>query len=104
MSTLSLVVMGCWMWSTMKISMYLNQGIVKGEVFCFRYYVFFLQPAKCHGESTSTAHQLSHKINKVPLLLQNLDINILLTLRSDSMEINVKFGILAFCQFNILRF
>ena len=28
-----------------------------------------------HGESTSTASQLSHKISKVPLLLQNLDSN-----------------------------
>ena len=30
------------------------------------------QPAKHNGESTSTASQLSNKINKVPLFLQNL--------------------------------
>ena len=53
-----------------------NQGFVKGEVFCFRYPDFYFQ----HGESTSTssqqtntASQLSKEINKVPLLLQNLD-------------------------------
>ena len=36
--------------------------------------LFFIevQPAKRHWESTSTAKQLSHKINKVPLLLKNL--------------------------------
>ena len=33
-----------------------------------------VQPAKCHGESTSTAGHLSHKINKVSLLLQSLGI------------------------------
>ena len=36
--------------------------------------LFFIevQQAKHHGESTSSASQLSHKINKVLLLLQNL--------------------------------
>ena len=36
--------------------------------------LFFIevQPANRHGESTSTAIQLSHNIYKVPLLLQNL--------------------------------
>ena len=49
----------------------LVQEFVKGEEFCFRYCDFYfskkLQPAKGHGESTFTASQLSHKINKVPL-------------------------------------
>jgi len=38
--------------------------------------LFFIevQLAKRHGESTSTASQLSHIINKVPLLLQNLEL------------------------------
>ena len=38
--------------------------------------LFFIevQPAKRHWESTSTAKQLSHKINKDPLLLQNNNI------------------------------
>ena len=47
---------------------YLNQGFVKGEVFCFRYLDFYSR----HGESTSTASQLSKESNKVPLFLQNL--------------------------------
>ena len=48
--------------------------ICKNEEFCFRYCDFFpigLEPDKRHGESTSTASQPSHKINRVPLLLQN---------------------------------
>ena len=45
-----------------------KQGLVKGEKFCFRNLDFNFW----HWESTSTASQLSHKINKVPLLLQNL--------------------------------
>ena len=45
-----------------------EQGLIKGEKFCFRYLDFYFQ----HGESTSTASQLSKEINKVPLLLQNL--------------------------------
>ena len=44
------------------------QGFVKGEIFCFRYPYFYFQ----HGESISTASQLSKDSNKVPLLLQNL--------------------------------
>ena len=35
---------------------------------------FIFHSAKRHGERTSTASQLGNKINKVPLLLQNLDI------------------------------
>ena len=53
-----------------------NQGLVKGAKLCFRYPYFYFR----HGESTSTASQqtytasqLSKEINKVPLLLQNLD-------------------------------
>ena len=53
-----------------------DQGFVKGEVFCFRYLDFYFR----HGESTSTASQLtspasqkSQDLNKIPLLLQNLD-------------------------------
>ena len=52
------------------------QGFVEGGVFCFRYLVFYFQ----HGESTSTANQLtspasqkSKDLNKVLLLLQDLD-------------------------------
>ena len=37
-------------------------------------FIFQVQPAKYHGESTSTASKLSHKTNKVPLLLQNFDL------------------------------
>ena len=55
-----------------------NQGLIKGEKFCFRYLDFYFW----HGESTSTASQLtspasqnSQDINKVSPLLQNLDIN-----------------------------
>ena len=58
----------------------MSQGIVKGEELCIRYcdFLFFIevQAAKHHGESTSTASQLSNKINKVPLLLQKLDISL----------------------------
>ena len=53
-----------------------HQGLVKGEKFCFRnLYFYFL-----HGESTSTASQLtspasqkSKDLNKVLLLLQDLE-------------------------------
>ena len=58
-----------------KIVSTMHQGFVKGEVFCFRYLDFYFQ----HGESTSTASQLtspasqkSKDLNKVPLLLQDL--------------------------------
>ena len=56
----------------------INQGLVKGVKFCFRnLYLYIL-----HGESTSTASQLtspasqkSKDLNKVWLLLQDLAIN-----------------------------
>ena len=51
------------------------QGLVKGAILCFRNLYFYIQ----HGESTSTASQLtspasqkSKDLNKVPLLLQDL--------------------------------
>ena len=53
-----------------------HQGLVKGEKFCFRNLYFYFW----HGESTSTASQLtspasqkSKDLNKVPLLLQGLE-------------------------------
>ena len=59
-----------------KIDFRIIQGFVKGEVFCFRYLLFYFR----HGESTFTASQLtssasqkSKDLNKVPLLLQYLD-------------------------------
>ena len=52
-----------------------NQGLVKGVKLCFRYPYFHFR----HGESTSTASQLtspasqkSKDLNKVSLLLQDL--------------------------------
>ena len=54
----------------------LNQGLVKGEKFFFRNLYFYFW----HGENTSTASQLtspasqkSKDLNKVSLLLQDLD-------------------------------
>jgi len=51
-----------------------NQGLAKGATLCFRNLYFTFQ----HGESTSTASQLtssasqkSKDLNKVPLLLQD---------------------------------
>ena len=46
----------------------------RGILFQILWLLFFLgvQSAKCHRKTTSTASQWSHKINKVPLLLQNL--------------------------------
>ena len=56
------------------------QGLVKGAKLCFRYTYFYFR----HGESSSTASQLtspasqkSKDLNKVPLLLQDLDYTIL---------------------------
>ena len=53
-----------------------NQGLVKGTILCFRNLYFYFR----HGESTSTASQLtspasqkSKDLNKVPLLLPDLD-------------------------------
>jgi len=53
----------------------LDQGLVKGAILCFRNLYFYFR----HGESTSTASQLtspasqkSKDLNKVPLLLQDL--------------------------------
>ena len=53
----------------------LFQGLVKGAILCFRNLYFYFW----HGESTSTASQLtspasqkSKDLNKVPLLLQDL--------------------------------
>ena len=52
-----------------------SQGLVKGAILCFRNPYFYFQ----HGESTSTASQLtcpasqkSKDFKKVPLLLQDL--------------------------------
>ena len=52
-----------------------SQSLVKGAILCFRKLYFYFQ----HGESTSTASQLtfpasqkSKDLNKVPLLLQDL--------------------------------
>ena len=52
-----------------------EQGLVKGAVLCFRNPYFYFR----HGESTSTASQLtspaiqkSKDLNKVSLLLQDL--------------------------------
>ena len=60
------------------ITMPKYHGFVKGETFCFRYPYFYFR----HGESTSivsqqtyAASQLSKDLNKVPLLLQNLESN-----------------------------
>ena len=54
----------------------LHQGLVKGAILCFRNLYFYFR----HGESTSTASQLispasqkSKDLNKVPLLLQDLE-------------------------------
>ena len=54
---------------------WIRQGLVKGAKLCFRYPYFYFR----HGESTSTASQLtspaskkSKDFNKVPLLLQDL--------------------------------
>ena len=53
-----------------------GQGLVKGAILCFRNPCFYFQ----HGESTSTASQLaspasqkSKDLNKVLLLLQDLE-------------------------------
>ena len=53
------------------------QGLVKGAIVCFRNLYFYFR----HGESTSTASQLtspasqkSKDLNKVPLLLQDLGV------------------------------
>ena len=45
------------------------QGLVKGERFCFRNLDFYFR----HGESTSPASKKSKDLNKVLLLLQDLD-------------------------------
>ena len=57
--------------------LYSSQGLVKGAILCFRNLYFYFR----HGESTSTASQLtspasqkSKDLNKVPLLLQDLDL------------------------------
>ena len=44
-----------------------EQGLKKGEKFCFRYLDFYFR----HGESTSTASQNSKDLNKVSLFLQD---------------------------------
>ena len=57
----------------------LNQGFGKGEEFVLDIVTFIFhrsKAAKRHGVSTSTASQLSHKINYVSLLLQNVGQNI----------------------------
>ena len=48
-----------------------NQGLVKGEKFCFRYLDSYFR----HGESTSSASQKIQDINNVSLLLQDLGSN-----------------------------
>ena len=58
--------------------MCLNQGLVKGAILCVRNPYFYFR----HGESTSTASQLtspgsqkSMDLNKVSLLLQDLGLS-----------------------------
>ena len=60
----------------LKIGLHCPQGLVKGAILCCRNPHFYFR----HGESTSTACQLtspasqkSKDLNKVPLLLQDLD-------------------------------
>ena len=48
-----------------------RQGLEKGAILCFRNLYFYFR----HGESTSTASQKSKDLNKVPLLLQDLESN-----------------------------
>ena len=67
-----------------------NQGLVKGEKFCFRNPYFYFR----HGESTSTASQLtstasqkSKNLNKVLLLLQDLGKNTENTLWNISIKV-----------------
>ena len=59
-----------------KLFQHPNQGLVKGVLLCFRNLNFYFQ----HGASTCTASQLtsptsqkSKDLNKVSLLLQDLD-------------------------------
>ena len=59
----------------------LIQEFVKGEVFCFRYpYFNFWRGVSIStaSQQTSAASQLSKDLNKVPLLLQNLERSALL--------------------------
>ena len=46
-----------------------TQGLVKGEKFCLRYLDFYFR----HSQLTSPASQKSQDINKVSLLLQDLE-------------------------------
>ena len=66
-----------------------SQGLVKGAILCFRNPYFYFQ----YGESTSTASQLtspasqkSKDLNKVLLLLQDLDITPHLLLISNNLN------------------
>ena len=59
----------------MSCPVHFSQGFEKERNFVLDNVTLFfmeIQPAKRHGESTPTASQLSHKISKVPHLLQNL--------------------------------
>ena len=58
----------------------IEQGFVKGEVFCFRYPYFYFwhgdgESTSTASQKTSTSSQLSEDLNKVSLLLQNLGFN-----------------------------
>ena len=65
-------------WIQNQVAIPLYQGLVKGAKLCFRYPYFCFR----HGESTSTASQLtspasqkSKDLNKVLLLLQDLGLD-----------------------------
>ena len=58
------------------VEMTLSFGYLQGFVkHCDFYFFIEVLPAKRHGESSTTISQLSLKITKVSLLLQNLDCN-----------------------------
>ena len=55
----------------MEKNQYPTQGLVKGAVLCIRNLYFYFR----HGGSTSTASQKSKDLNKVSLLLQDLELS-----------------------------
>ena len=82
--TLAGTFLGLWVFLSSSLYLFLSileteradQGLVKGAILWFRNPYFYFQ----HGESTSTASQLSSPasqkskdLNKVPLLLQDLE-------------------------------
>ena len=86
------MILRIWKYGVKFTHQHINQGLVKGAILCFRNLYFYFR----HGESTSTASQLtspasqkSKDLNKVLLLLQDLGYSLLKSIKIVALQIMI---------------